>query len=374
MNRLRIAFLTTILITVILAAAGFLLPAPAQWVGSTELFHVKLAIALAIPAMHVLAALFFFQGLDGFKEEFRAAYRLIAIGVILIGFTLLISPMITFFNLWNEWPMELGMVNLPWVVTVGVIFAGIRTFYRKFQVKSVWSPLWFNAVFIAAGILLAVFTPHTPSLTPEWRYDVGNALFALSTFTMTAAACNIFAIRKYIAPHYAKGLMWLGGGLLFEAVLIGMSLVLKAFGIDAQQASGGLQDFLVLAAIPYLVSGYLFYRLTADIRQSTAQSGAGIVDIIMYVASLASSRAAVDNILDGLRVVTARMRPNEQIPDTDKAKLADVYIKLENYLITGEKLRSFTATQIRSQVYARFNNQVSATVNRAFWQKIPLQK
>ncbi len=374
MDKLRTAFLLTITITLAGVLASMLLPTPATWIGSDQSYHLRLAIALFIPALHVLAAIFFFRGLTGFKEEFRTAYSLIAVGVIIIGIALLASPMVTIFDLWDSWAMELGVINLPFVFAVVTIFAGIRTFYRKLDVQTIWRSMGFNIAFVLAGLVLAVFMPHARSLLPELRYDIGSVFFALSSLTLLVTAFNILPIRKQIAPNYARVLTWLGGGLIFEAVLVGMSLVLKAFGIDVRQASGGLQDTLILAAIPYLVSGYLFYQLTADIRRGLTKSGGEVIDVVMYVSSLVSSRKAIDTILDEVRLITARRHPGDPIGDADKAKLADVYLKLEKYLATEEKLRSFTAEQLRRQMYTRFYNQASATVDTAFWQKLPQLK
>jgi hypothetical protein len=278
---------------------------------------------------------------------------------------------VTFFDLWDSWPMVLGVVNTPFIIAVAVIFIGIRTFYRKLEMPSVWRSLRFNAAFVAAGILIAVFMPHAPSPLDELTYDTGSFFFALSSLALWVTAFNIFAIRKHIVASYARVLNWLGGGLVFEALLVGGSVIMKAFGFDTRVATGIFQDYLVLAAIPYVVAGYLFYQLTADTRHAVISTGAGIVDILMYMSSLVSSPKAIDAILDDMRLITARIRPGLPMAEADKAKLADVYLRLEHYLTTEEKLRSFTTEQLRSQVYAKFNTQLSATVDSIFWQKIP---
>jgi hypothetical protein len=373
MNKLRVAFLFTIVVALSAVFFSFFLPQPGAWTGTAQQFHIRLALALCTPAVHVLAALFFFLGLAGFKQEFRATYRLIAIGVIVIGFSLLASPIVTFFDLWDKWPMELGIPNLAFVPAVIVIFIGIRTFFRKFEVVSIWNSLAFNLMFVMDGIALVVLMPHKASHLGELYYDFGNALFALTVFSLIATASNIFVVRRLISPSYARVLSWLGGGLVFEALLVGTSLILKAFGIDTRVAAGGLQDFLLLAAAPYVISGYLFYRLTADIRTAPIiQSNATAVDIIVYVASLASNPKAVDDILDGLRLVTAHLQPGQTLSATDQATLGEVYLRLEHYLTAEEKLRSFTAPQLRKRVYDRFKVADTADTNRTFWEKLPL--
>lgn len=154
MNKLRLAILVTILLTSAIALVSFLLPTPVTWDSTPLQFHIKLVIAMVIPSLHVLAALFFFLGLTGFKQAFRNAYRLIAIGVVCLGFSLLASPVVTFFDLWDQWPMQLGMVTIPYIVAVLVVFAGIRTFFRNLQFKSVWRSTWVNISFVAALVVL----------------------------------------------------------------------------------------------------------------------------------------------------------------------------------------------------------------------------
>ncbi len=91
------------------------------------------------------------------------------------------------------------------------------------------------------------------------------------------------------------------------------------------------------------------------------------IDIITYLASLASKQQEVDAILDDLRRVTARLDPGMPLSAEDQDALAAVHDKLVQYLLEKESLRKFTREELAAKVGERFKPSESSSV---FWQKI----
>jgi hypothetical protein len=68
-----------------------------------------------------------------------------------------------------------------------------------------------------------------------------------------------------------------------------------------------------------------------------------LVDRIVYLASLMSEPQRVDTILDKLRVITAR---SSKLSDQDIKALKPIKNELEDYLVTKERIRSFTKASL----------------------------
>ncbi|HJQ08633.1 MAG TPA: hypothetical protein VJ836_04100 [Candidatus Saccharimonadales bacterium] len=91
------------------------------------------------------------------------------------------------------------------------------------------------------------------------------------------------------------------------------------------------------------------------------------IDVIVYLASLASDPRAIDEYLDTLRQVTARLRPGEaeRLNAGDTEALRKVRSDIEHYLVEREPLRSFTTESLHDQVYDHFEGQ--KTIGRLRW-------
>jgi len=79
-------------------------------------------------------------------------------------------------------------------------------------------------------------------------------------------------------------------------------------------------------------------------------SGTALINRIVYTASLATRADEIDPLLDPLRVITAKTNTAAALLPTDKATLQAVQQKLENYLLTQEKVRLFTPESLRQQI------------------------
>jgi hypothetical protein len=102
-----------------------------------------------------------------------------------------------------------------------------------------------------------------------------------------------------------------------------------------------------------------------------AQAGNGTasaVDVVIYMASLASDPKQVDPLLDGVRTVTARLHPGQALSLADLKALAQLYLQLENYLLTKESLRAWDKATLAGKVKQKFPK--SRPEEAAFWQAV----
>jgi hypothetical protein len=74
------------------------------------------------------------------------------------------------------------------------------------------------------------------------------------------------------------------------------------------------------------------------------------VDIIIFMASLASDPRNVDSQLDVLRAMTATSTNLQQLSSIEQTQLKDAYLAIENYLIVKEPVREYTAGTIRQYI------------------------
>ena len=74
------------------------------------------------------------------------------------------------------------------------------------------------------------------------------------------------------------------------------------------------------------------------------------IDRIVYTASLATRSEDVDGMLDALRVITSQVNRDDPVSDSRKKDMADIQRQLEQYLLTKEKVRSYTPDSLKLQI------------------------
>lgn len=90
--------------------------------------------------------------------------------------------------------------------------------------------------------------------------------------------------------------------------------------------------------------------------QGQLPGDATMIDVIIYVAGLASRQEAIDSHLDKLRVITAKQGAGEPLTTQEVQTLQALYERLETYMVEAEPLRSFTRQSLRQQLYDHFQS------------------
>ena len=83
-----------------------------------------------------------------------------------------------------------------------------------------------------------------------------------------------------------------------------------------------------------------------------------ILDVVTYVASLASNPDDIDPMLDKMRAITASLGPNQELSKADEQTLLQVYRQIEEYLVTKEPIRTFTKEELRTRIAPELRAQI----------------
>lgn len=89
-------------------------------------------------------------------------------------------------------------------------------------------------------------------------------------------------------------------------------------------------------------------------QEAASTEGGTILDVVTYLASLATNPSDIDPMLDTVREVSSRLTPGQALSTNDEAKLSKVYKDLELYLIEKDPIRKFTPEEVRRRVRAKF--------------------
>lgn len=316
------------------------------------IFPITSALAVSTALLNLGAIPLFVAGLKGFKSELRHAYTLLCIGIALFGLAHVQLPVLSWFNWWL-WA-DIGGVALPYLFAVVFIFAGTRQYAYLLNIKSRWTS-WHWAIGSALMLaILATFLPHVKSEVPEYLFKASTALSIWDTAFMGFATVATWSIRKHISHMYVRSMT-----ILFVAFLVITIAGLHYSTIILLLTEGNWYFDNSIVLIPFMLgalllvwAGYVFNTIKADVR--SVSSGLLSVDVIVYMAELASNQCDIDIILDQLRGVTSRLRPGIQLSTEDTATLDGIYRQLENYLTTEEPLRIYTAEGLRQDIQHHF--------------------
>lgn len=307
----------------------------------------------------------FIKGLYGFKHELRRAYMLLCIGMAMFALSQLQLPLIQIFEL--EFWVTSGAVSVPFLVATTLIFLSMRRFGRLVRIPNSWlASLWP----IVAAIVLAIpiiFVPHVDTEIPEVPFDVTNVLNLWMALIVFFAALIVMRTKAVIAQRYQPALSWLVASFWF-CIITALHFVVMAIFIPP--ASWYAQTIWIaytpglVSALTFLIAGFTFSRIeTVERVQSTSNTP---VDVINYMATLASNPQEIDPLLDTLRRITAQLDPRQQkLTKSEESDLAKLYLKLEDYLVTKEPLLHFTVPSLREIITTRF--QFAKDTASPFW-------
>jgi hypothetical protein len=339
------------------------------------LIWIPFVIGLAAFLLHTGGAFLIWSGLPNFKDKFRNAYKYICIAIIFVGFTQLQLPIISIFDWWQL--LENGVVIIPFVIPFIFFPIGIRRFATLLRIKSRWTSAWLiNGVGLLVGLLLAIL-PHAPNNTNPLNFAFTLVLLGWIAIHTIALIVMVHRIKKVIGVRYINAMAWLYVtyvSVLATNLMYIATLLLLSPGNWYVDYNLSIAPFVIVGLL-WLRAGYAFNLIAStgpipnhlgDFFGPMEQKTSNIpsADIIIYVAELASNAREIDPILDGLREVTSKVPPGGTVRIEDQSTLAQVYLKLESYLVNQDPLRKFTQTELRELINRTFAQQ---TLTQTFW-------
>jgi len=323
----------------------------------------ELVSAMSITVFSLAAVPFFILGLKQFKRGLRRAFGLISAGVVLYGLAQLQFPLATIFNM-SFWVNSGGIV-LPYIVSVTLLLIGIARFGKLLQLRSRWFQLrWAYPAAIIVAVLSAAI-PHASIPLAETEFDVSVGLNNWVCVVVLFAAVSVWRIRAAAADRYRTTLNWLFASLVLLALSALHYAVISYTAFTSwYAASPFMYSFMLPSTMCFLQAAYAFTRVN---RLEAIQAGSSTpVDVIMYVAGMASKPAAIDPQLDTLRRITSTAPGKSQLSAALETELAELYKQLEKYLVHNEPLRAISASELREAVRNRFQSSNTHS-NSPFW-------
>lgn len=325
--------------------------------------YVVTLIGIAVAIFSISAIPLFIFGLQDFKQNLRKAFVFICIGIALYSLSPLQFPAVSFFHL--EALANTGIVVLPYIVAVSFIFWGVRRFGKVLQLRSFWfSPIW---AFVAASVIavLVGFLPHVHTDIPPAAFATVNGLNLWCGMILYFAVNGLLHVRKAAAARYHTALTWLIAGVsvnVFAAIhFTAVNLMIPA---DNWYAVYSPQIPALIGAFLFIRAGYAFTQVKTN--DAALQTNASPVEVLIYVASLASNPSQIDTSLDRLREITSKLSGNNAaLTPEQEASLAIAYTQIEKYLVTSEPLQSFTRQGLREIIRAKF--QFKTGTKSPFW-------
>lgn len=320
---------------------------------SARSFHIILFLSVTVGVLQPGAAALFLWGFAGFKRQLRLAYGAICVALVLLGLAQVQAAFLTYFELSSSFWVTSGLVVVPYIVPVLLMFYGVRLFAKLFDVKTIWLSFWtvFGIATVVGGGVAVAASILTPNNT---EFLLSVALAAWTTVWMFGSVMVTYKTYPVVGPVYRSALRWFGAANA-TVVFAGVGYVASSLLLGNENA---LLDYGA-AVFPHMIAGLLYIRAAYAfklINQERAPAvnaqQVSLVDIIVFEASLASSPAQIDSILDTVRVITATgmqtLSPEQQV------QLRQVYATIEQFLVEKEPVRQFTAKAVRQQIARHF--------------------
>lgn len=365
-------FIILMMVSLALSSSAFLLFSPISVFSD----QIGLAISLAIVIIQTLASWFFFRSLGAFKRDLKVAYSFLAVGIFMFGLAQLQLANVTFAIAYPEIINQVflkpavnsSLIVGPTILGAFIMYLGARKFARLLEIHNVWSSL-----LVVTGISLAlgvagVLLPHPDYGISNITLDLIFGPYLASIGFTVAAAIVTWQLKNKLSSTYKPALRWLAVGLIVIAFSAFHETMLKS--VIMVYGPSWMNDFFVayltynislwpnfVAAIALLWAGLLFQG--ASKKVSKLSDDASYLDVVNYVAQLASSPAAIDVTLDKVREITALQKPDTELSPNNKQELVKVYLELEDYLTTKEPLRKLTKEDLRIRLPDDFQKRLA---------------
>lgn len=365
MQRNKIIIWATFILTLVVCLVGLTLPVPASWESLSTSFHQQLVFNVIMAFFHTGGAILFLTNLDVYKSQLRRAYTIMALGTLVTGLGTLQITLIIILDAWQTAYARSGITMVPFILTGILLYFGVRAFARTVGTKHILTHGWVVLpTSIGLAIAAATLLPHIAGRIPEatLRALVGIDTWSGSLLLLTGML--VWVVRKHAGAHYTSAMTWLGRALFIASTV----LIYQGFYSYINSDNIWYMDIIsnglvVLSGWFWVRAGYAFaltkyynediplrYFLFTSATQKSTNRAKTAVDMVTSTASLVSNSADIDPLLDDVRAITSKLKPGDKLSETDTRSLVATYLKLEQYLITRERIRAYKKQELRAQL------------------------
>ncbi len=357
MKNLRITIALIFAVTLAVSLSSLLLPKPADAEVSEFYSPVATSVVLVDVLLAMGSALLFLLALRNFKPDLKPAYRLLAFSTLAVGLGLLIFPYIEYYGLWDNLWLNMSSY-LQYLIGAPLMYLGIRMFYKKVGLSG-----WASSLIVAL-VLIALLSAAHPLLPYDgaWegaltttQYNLFKIVTILPFALYGVAAYMAARLRKRTGHEYAGAFTWLTVALAFYTINTLGIILIEVLGYENPYYANRLYTIpAILGDLCLLFAGYCFAAIGRPKLSSKDAAKVTSMDVILHVANMASDRTKIDSYLDDMRVVTANLKPGETPNDEDQRKLRQTYLKIEDFLVNNDPLRSFNKDDLRAEITRHF--------------------
>jgi hypothetical protein len=366
MKKLRYILVAIFLATAVVGGLSLLLPSP----GDAEIKEYYSPIATSVVLVDVMLALgsavLFMVALRRFKPELKNAYRLLALSTVAVGLGLLILPYIEYYGLWDNIWLNMGSY-LQYLIGAPLLYAGVRLFYKKLELRGPDSAIWVAVVGVA---LLAVINPLLP-YNQMWpfsttQYNLFKIVEIIPIVLYLLAGIMVLRILRRVGAEYRAALTWLFVAMVFYVInTVGIALI-EIIGYEIPYYEMRIYEVpAILGDLCLVFAGYSFAAIGMPRDARMHGRDVSSIDLVVHIAGMASNQVLIDEYLNRMRAITARLKPGDTLSNEDQAVLKEAYLDIENFLVTEDKLREFDRVSIRRNIAEHFK--LHNESNSTFW-------
>lgn len=365
MQKNNTIFWSSAIITLLACVGSLFLQTPVDWRGDAE-FHQLLITNTIVAFTHITGAILFLSNLDVYKTRLRRAYIILSVGTLATGIGTLQIALLTFFDLWNTPYALSGITMLPFLPSGLILYFGVRSFANLVGVRHFLTKARYALPTSALLVFLSTLLPHAsdPLITDEITYDILVGISVWSGSLILFAAYLASKVVKNAGRHYVSAMRWLQIALTIS----GLTMMFVALYTLINTGFIPFMDTLnttmtILSGLAWMRAGYAFaltkyhdtnvpiiQLLIARRKRKTSGNSNTVIDMVTDTAGLVSNTVDIDPLLDRVRSITSKLKPDEQPSPQAISELVDVYIEIEKYLITKEAMRTFTTKELRDRL------------------------
>ena len=169
--------------------------------------------------------------------------------------------MIDALDLWGSKYVTYGFVGFPFLLSGIFMYFGAATFGRLVGDKSLATKKWLILIVAALAAPLSSILPHVTTNTPEFAYDITNAIYVWIFVLDLAAATILWRVRERIGAHYKAATTWLSLAMLASVSCIFIAILDTYIYPTARSPLSQLMNIaVVVAGLTWLKAGYTFTK------------------------------------------------------------------------------------------------------------------
>jgi hypothetical protein len=319
--------------------------------------QIYLSICFATFLSQITALVFFLTSLRVFKQKLRTAYKVLSAGIFLFSLPAFILPVASMVEM-DPLILSTYVVGSSLLGAL-VMYTALRRFASLLTIRTLFTSTLFAIIVAALLGAISTLLPHLESPYEEYIVDAIFAGYIIAGTFSAISATVALQIRNKLGKLYKNSMGWLAGALFIAAFACLHETLTKLLPVFSEPI---FSDYFVSVSLwPFLLTAALLLQASISFRHISARvldipAKATPIQVVSYVARMASDPSAIDVILDKVREISALQNPKSNLSATEQAKIIAAYREIETYLTTKEPLRRYTVEDIRSLLPEQFRH------------------